>query len=202
MHVGDLLSFYGYVIALLLFHLLELREVPHEPIVLVLVELEFLLLCLARPLPLLQLHRVLVHRVPVQELLVARHTDLAPSFTSRVVHRVRPRLVETRAAVQGPTELTRKGLLGTNILPMLEFLVGLDAVVALSRVHIAFILRDLITQLKYAVLLMKEHVVVILDLDLSNFLCNSLVILMHLIALGISEFFKRLEFLVPYRQVT
>ncbi len=84
---------------------------------------------------------------------------------------------------------------------MLEFLIGLDAVVAHSGVHIAFILRDLITQLKYAILLMKEHVVVILDLDLSNFLRNSLVILMHLIALGISEFFKRLEFLVPYKQV-
>jgi hypothetical protein len=84
---------------------------------------------------------------------------------------------------------------------MLEFLVGLDAVVALSRVHITFILSDLITQLKYAILLMKENVVVILDLDLSNFLRNSLVILMHLIALGISEFFKRLEFLVPYNQV-
>ena len=73
-----------------------------------------------------------MHRVPIQELLVARHADLATSFARRVVHRVWPCFVEARAAVQGSTELTRKGLLGTNILPMLEFLVGLDAVVAHS----------------------------------------------------------------------
>lgn len=82
---------------------------------------------------------------------------------------------------------------------MLEFLVGLDAVVALSRVHIAFVLGDLIAKLKYAVLLMKEHVVVVFHLDLSHFLRNSLVILLHFIALRISQPFKRLEFLVPYK---
>lgn len=99
LHVGDLLPLDGDVVALLMLDLLQLGEVPHEPIVLVLVELELLLLRLARALPLLQLHRVLVHRVAVQKLLAARHADLTASFTRRVVHRVGTRLVEAGATV-------------------------------------------------------------------------------------------------------
>ena len=71
-------------------HLLQLREILHQPIVLVLVELELLLLRLVRALLLLQLHCVLVHRVTVQELLIARNTYLPTSLASRVVHGVGP----------------------------------------------------------------------------------------------------------------
>ena len=96
-----------YVVRLLMLHLLELGQVAHQPVVLVLVELQLLLLRLVRPLLLLQLHRVLVHRVPVQELLRASQADEPASLTRRVVHRVRTRLVQARTAVQGTAELTR-----------------------------------------------------------------------------------------------
>ena len=96
-----------YVVRLLMLHLLELGQVAHQPVVLVLVELQLLLLRLVRALLLLQLHRVLVHRVPVQELLRARQADEPASLTRRVVHRVRTRLVQARTAVQGTAELTR-----------------------------------------------------------------------------------------------
>jgi hypothetical protein len=96
-----------YVVRLLMLHLLEIGQVAHQPVVLVLVELQLLLLRLVRALLLLQLHRVLVHRVPVQELLRARKADETASLTRRVVHRVRTRLVQARTAVQGTAELTR-----------------------------------------------------------------------------------------------
>jgi hypothetical protein len=50
-----------------------------------------------------------VHGVPVEELLVAGDADLAPTLPRRVVHRVRPRLVQARPAVQSPAELTSMG---------------------------------------------------------------------------------------------
>ena len=51
------------------------------------------------------------------------------------------------------------------------------------------------------VLLVKEHVVIVLDLDLSNLLCDSLVILLHLVALRVGESLELLELLVPYRNI-
>jgi hypothetical protein len=84
---------------------------------------------------------------------------------------------------------------------MLKFLVRFDAIIALSGVHVPLILGYLLTQLKYAVLLVKEHVVIVLDLDLSNLLCHSLVILLHLVALRVGESLELLELLVPYRNI-
>jgi len=84
---------------------------------------------------------------------------------------------------------------------MLKFLVRFDAIIALGRVHVPLILGYLLAQLKYAVLLVKEHVVIVLDLDLSNLLCHSLVILLHLVALGVGESLELLELLVPYTNI-
>ena len=67
--------------------------------------------------------------------------------------------------------------------------------------HVPLILGYLLVQLKYAVLLVKEHVVIVLDLDLSNLLCHSLVILLHLVALRVGESLELLELLVPYRNI-
>ena len=67
--------------------------------------------------------------------------------------------------------------------------------------HIPLILGYLLAQLKYAVLLVKEHVVIVLDLDLSNLLCDPLVILLHLVALGVGESLELLELLVPYTNI-
>ena len=67
--------------------------------------------------------------------------------------------------------------------------------------HVPLILGYLLAQLKYAVLLVKEHVVIVLDLDLSNLLCHSLVILLHLVALGVGESLELLELLVPYKNI-
>jgi len=68
-------------------------------------------------------------------------------------------------------------------------------------VHVPLILGYLLAQLKYAVLLVKEHVVIVLDLDLSNLLCDSLVILLHLVALRVGESLELLELLVPYTNI-
>ena len=67
--------------------------------------------------------------------------------------------------------------------------------------HVPLILGYLLAQLKYAVLLVKEHVVIVLDLDLSNLLCDSLVILLHLVALRVGESLELLELLVPYTNI-
>ena len=125
LHEGDLL-FLDVAVALLgLFHGLEFGEVAHEAVVLLLVELELLLLGLAGALALLQLDRVLVHGVPVEELLVAGDADLAPTLPRRVVHRVRPRLVQARPAVQSPAELTTMGYYYLIAYQCLSFWLGL-----------------------------------------------------------------------------
>jgi hypothetical protein len=79
---------------------------------------------------------------------------------------------------------------------MFKFLVGFDAIIALSWVHIALILGDLIAQLENAVLLMKKHIVIVLNLDLSHFFRNSLIVLLHLVALRICQPFELFELLV------
>ena len=58
------------LISLLLPSLFQLGQVSHEPVVFLLMKFEFFLLCLRGTLLLLKLHRVLMHRIPVQELLV------------------------------------------------------------------------------------------------------------------------------------
>lgn len=81
---------------------------------------------------------------------------------------------------------------------MLKLLVRFDAIIALGWVHVAFILGDLIAQLENAVLLMKKHIVIVLNLDLSHFFCNSLVIFLHLVSLRICQPFELFELLVSY----
>ena len=80
-------------------HLLQLGQVGHQPVVLVLIELQLLLLSLVSAFLLLQLHRVLVHRISVQEFFIARQTNHAASLTGRIVHRVGPRFVEAWTAI-------------------------------------------------------------------------------------------------------
>jgi hypothetical protein len=79
---------------------------------------------------------------------------------------------------------------------MLKFLVGFDAVITLGGVNIAFILGDFVTQLENTVLFMKKHIVIVLNLDLSHFFRDSLIILLHLVTLRICQPFELFELLV------
>jgi hypothetical protein len=63
--VGLLLPFEGDLVGLLLAGLFKLGQVRHQPVVLLFVKLELLLLRLRRALLLLQLHCILMHGIPI-----------------------------------------------------------------------------------------------------------------------------------------
>jgi hypothetical protein len=94
------------LIGLLLSRLLQLGQVSHQPVVLLLVELQLLLLSLRRTLLLLQLHCILMHGITIQEFLIAAQTDGTPTFSGRVVLGVGAGLRETGRAIQGTAKLT------------------------------------------------------------------------------------------------
>jgi hypothetical protein len=65
------------------------------------------------------------------------------------------------------------------------------------QVH--FLLWQLFAQLEDAILLVKENIVIVLDLDLCHFFGNTFVIFLHLISLWIGEALQLLELLVPLK---
>ncbi len=108
----DLLHFIGCVLllllqlmGLLLFDFLEFTKVLHELVIFIFMECKFLLLRLGSALLQLQLNRILMHRIPIQELFIAGYTDQATSLFGRIVARVGARLVQTSRTVHGSTEL-------------------------------------------------------------------------------------------------
>jgi hypothetical protein len=96
-----------------------------------------------------------VHRVAVKELLLTGETNQSSSLLSGVVHWVRAGFEETRGTVHGAAELA-----------VLQFLVILDAVVALSGAQIPLISPNFIAELEDLVLFSEKDEVVLLHFDL------------------------------------
>ena len=99
-----LLLLHSDLIGLLRPRLLQLGQVSHQPVVLLLIKLKLLLLRLRRPLLLLELHSILMHGVTIEELLIAPEAYGPSAFPRRVVLRVGPRLREACGTVQCPAE--------------------------------------------------------------------------------------------------
>jgi hypothetical protein len=87
-----LLLLHSDLIGLLRPRLLQLGQVSHQPVVLLLIKLKLLLLSLRRPLLLLELHSILMHGVTIEELLIASEAYGPSALPRRVVLRVGPRL--------------------------------------------------------------------------------------------------------------
>ena len=92
------------LIGLLRPRLLQLGQVRHQPVVLLLMKLQLLLLRLRRPLLLLKLHSILMHGITIEELFIAPEADGSSALPSWIVQRIWPRLRQACGTVQCPAE--------------------------------------------------------------------------------------------------